>query len=185
MGNRGTKLPILKGEKHRIKNRDVKGPVASWKTKLRMEWEDSHTGGRLPCWTDMREEPGLAQAEPCEMPPLSCKASLCCSQNHTNITPGFAVLGRNLPRLLLAKKCIPCEIKANTSLSWYLKSVIGHILLGKSCTLIDVALAGQMQHGNAAFLYSKRNPEKALAKLWKALSAPQASVEAWLWYTVI
>lgn len=35
----------------------------------------------------------------------------------TNITPGSAVLDRNLPRLLSANKCIACEIKAKTSVS--------------------------------------------------------------------
>lgn len=135
-----------------------------------------------------REELGLAQARHCRIPPLRYRwilpggfghmlwdggtgGSLYCSQNHTNITPGFAVLDRNLPRLLLASKCIACEIKVKTSLSWYLKSVISHILLGKSCTLRGVALADPMQHDNAIFLYSKRNPEKIFAKLQNALRA--------------
>lgn len=85
----------------------------------------------------------------------------------------------------LANKCVSCEIKAKTSLSWYFKNIIGHILLGKRCTLIDVALAGWMQHDNAAFLCLKRNTEKVLAKLWKALLVPQASIEAWLRHTLI
>lgn len=48
----------------------MKRLVVSWRTKLNVRWEDSCTGGRLACWTDMREEPILAQAKFCEMPPL-------------------------------------------------------------------------------------------------------------------
>lgn len=86
-----------------------------------------------------------------------------CSQNHTNITPG------QKPSYVPISKqvCGAGEIKVKTILSWYLEDVMGHILLGKSCTLTDASKT-------LLFFIQRKTQKEILGKLWKALWAPQA-----------
>ena len=124
IGNKGNKLPVLKGEKHRIKRRGmwrdwshpgrlscgwcggIPAPVGDWHVRL--------TWGKSLAWHRL----GPARCHPCATAGSGwetsshvlwgrgASGSLYCIKNHTNITPGSAVLDRNLPRLLLTNKCL-------------------------------------------------------------------------------